>query len=200
VTIDETIREIAGEMSHIFRHLVPGVLIFGIAYLSHPSWMNWIKIDTCTHWIVLFILSIVAGNTWYVIHRFTVHNIIDFFCFLGRRKNEKNNKKENDLKISKINYQVWLSNHIQNSFTQLNGEKKELKKYVHFRSSQVHLLFIFSEAIFLFTIWREKINFIGEYQLAAIILGSIIFITAIVQYWIGFNIDIDITSSDKSTE
>jgi hypothetical protein len=36
----DSVKIITDEFSRIFRHLVPGAIIMGLAYLSHPSWFK----------------------------------------------------------------------------------------------------------------------------------------------------------------
>jgi len=178
----DSIKVITGEFSRIFRHLVPGVIIVGLLYWSHPSWFTWVTpLDKSLYWIILAVFSIVIGNLWYVIHRFTIHNLIDWVCYRCR--------------IGTWNkYPLWLSNHIQLSFTPTK-DKEELKKFVYFRSSQVILLFIFAEALILFSFWHENSGVFQEYQWIFLGFGSGVFLAGLVQFWIGFNLDVDVVTS-----
>ena len=197
MAIEETVKVLTSEISRIFRHLIPGVLILLVIYLSQPSWMYWVDICSCSHLIILSVLSITVGTIWYVVHRFTIHYMIDFLCFKLRRRIKVRNGVDNDSTAQYKKYHEWLSNHIQKSLFHFNT-KREVKEYIHFRSTQVHLLFIFSESLFIFTVLRETNSIIMYYEGVAILLSVFIFIIGVIQYFIGFNIDVDTVMNDKN--
>jgi hypothetical protein len=128
------------------------------------------------------VLSLVIGNIWYVAHRFTVHNIIDWLCYSIRMGTWGN-------------YRSWLSKHIQRNFSSETGNE-ELKKFIHFRSSQVILILIVAEALILFSFWNENGELFNRHQWGFGIFGLVIFIVGLIQFWIGFNIDVDVVDCD----
>lgn len=182
MSLSESIKTITSEFSRIFRHLIPGVLIIGLSYISHPSWFSWVNPrDKSIYWILLGLLSIAVGNIWYVVHRFTVHNLIDWLCYRIRFSKWKN-------------YTKWLSKHIQRNFIPI-VDKEELKKFVHFRSSQIILLFILAEALIIFSFWHEKETVFAYYKWVFLIVGAVISIAGFIQLWIGFNLDVDVVEN-----
>jgi uncharacterized ion transporter superfamily protein YfcC len=137
---------------------------------------------------VLAVLSIVVGNLWYVVHRFTLHNVLDLVCYYIRPSGSEKHKC----------YTSWLSEHIQKSFSPPTANE-ELRNFVHFRSSQVILLFIVAEALILFSIINECGSFFWQNHVPFLIIGIVIAFFALMQYWISNNIDVDVVNRSKAT-
>jgi hypothetical protein len=183
----DSVKTVTGEFSRIFRHLIPGVIIMGLSYLSHPSWFSGVNpSNKSLYWIILGVLSLAIGNFWYVFHRFTVHNLVDWVYYRFRFGKWKD-------------YRSWLSIHIQKSFDS-GKNNDELKKFVHFRSAQVILLFIVAEALILFSLWHENSTVFDTLQQKIFIFGLVIFFVGLIQFWIGFNLNIDVITSQDSQQ
>jgi len=172
----DTIKTISGQLSGIFRHIIPGVIILGFAYGSHPSWFKKVYPTNSTDWMVLAMLSIVIGNLWYVVHRFTIHFLFDFICYRFREGKWSG-------------YQQWLIAHIDHSFA-VPEYKRKLQNFVHCRSSQIILLFIIAEALIIFSLWFEAESVFSTYNTFFLIVGVVLFLVAVVHYPISNNLDI----------
>jgi len=172
----DTIKTISGQLSGIFRHIIPGVIILAFAYGSHPSWFEKVYPTNSTDWMVLAMLSIVVGNLWYVVHRFTIHVLFDLICY-----------RIHEGKWS--GYQQWLIAHIDQSFA-VPEDKKKLQDFVHCRSSQIILLFIIAEALIIFSLWFEAESFFSTYKTFFLISGVVLFLVAVVHYPLSYKLDI----------
>ena len=122
-------------------------------------------------------LSIIAGNVWYVFHRFTIHNLIDYVYYRCA-------------KGMWTGYLQWLSQHIRDSFN-LPMNQRELRNFIHFRSSQVILLLMIAEALFVFSFFHEDESILFCYELTIRIISAVVFFISLIQFWIGFNLDCD---------
>lgn len=85
-------------------------------------------------------------------------------------------------------YLDWLSDFIDRSF-QLARAEPQLQEHLHFRSSQIILMFIVSEITFVFAIWHEACSVIASHGPVLLLVSILIFILATVQYVISNIVD-----------
>src|ERR1035438_1614113 len=133
MTGDSVIKQIGDEVGRIFRHMLPGILVVGAAKAAHPSWFEGLHLDEPWQLAVLAAIAVLAGNTWYVLHRFIVHQLIDLI-FCPKRKS----------------YANWLAQHVDKSL-RFPNYAADLSEFVRTRSAQVIYLFIVAEVGFVFT-------------------------------------------------
>jgi len=188
MSISDAVKAITDEIGSIFRHIVPGVIVPGFAYKSHPGWFSKLCFNNTTHIIILAVAALAVGNFWYVFHRYSLHNLLDWFCWLLRTGKWKT--------LSWGGYRPWLFQHIEDSFT-LPDSKKRLQQFIHLRSSQIILLFITSQAMVLFSFWHESNSYFDEYPWRLGIVGIGIFLVAMVQYFISNGLDITVVGNNK---
>ncbi len=55
--------------------------MLGQAYIALPSLFIHFDLDSWRHLVVLATIALVVGNAWYVLHRYTIHNLIDYFAY-----------------------------------------------------------------------------------------------------------------------
>jgi hypothetical protein len=72
------VKQIKQELESIFRHMLPGIAILIAASLAHPHWLDSYDFGNVWHLAVLAAIAVAAGNIWYVFHRFSVHQLIDY--------------------------------------------------------------------------------------------------------------------------
>ena len=75
--------QIGKELERIFRYLLPGIMVVGFARLSHPSWFRWVHPDSSQHLILLAAISLCVGSSWYVAHRYSLHQVLDLVFYLS---------------------------------------------------------------------------------------------------------------------
>jgi len=172
----ETIKEIAEQLSSIFRHVLPGLLVAGGARVAHPNWFVSLDLSQAWHIAVLSAIALAAGNIWYVFHRYTIHQLIDWIIYW------KQHKKPGE-------YLVWLSDLIDRS-VRADTTAPELRKFLHLRSSQVILMFIVSEILFVFALWHEGGSFFARCYCAVLLTSIVMFALATVQYYISHELDV----------
>jgi hypothetical protein len=177
------VKQIADELSRIFRHMFPGLAILGVAIISHPGWFpSWSTLNDGWHIAILGAIALTVGNAWYVVHRYTLHQFIDYCLYVV---------KEPDFKFT--GYLAWLGGHIDRSF-HVGGGRKRLSEHVHFRSAQIIFLFIIAEAIVVFSIKADPCTFIGRYRCLSRGAGIAMFLFACIQYYISYSIDVYVST------
>src|SRR5256885_4289739 len=73
---NDIVKQITEGLSGIFRHMLPGLAILGVAAVSHPSWFPpWSTLNEGWHIAILGTIALTVGNVWYVAHRYTVHQL-----------------------------------------------------------------------------------------------------------------------------
>jgi hypothetical protein len=144
----DLVKQISDQLGRIFRHMLPGLSIICLARASHPSWFE--DKLTASPWdlAVFATIAVLAGNTWYVFHRYSVHQMIDWLIYCWKRKSIRG-------------YTSWLANHIYKSF-QLKKKNQELHEHISFRSAQIIFIFITSEVALLFSWHAQNGTFLPE--------------------------------------
>lgn len=180
------IKQVGDDLSRIFRHMLPGVLILGAAKASHPKWFC--DVDKVTPWqyklALLAAVAVVVGNTWYVLHRYTVHQFIDWLIYTFKRRPRSEN-------IFGTGYVHWLTKHIDNSFQLLRKEEK-LHNHLMFRSAQVIYMFIVAEVAIGFSFCAEGGSFFMIHRQPLCWGGVAVLIAAIFQYLLSNCADVDL--------
>jgi hypothetical protein len=169
---DSLVKHIGDEVGRIFRHMLPGILVVGAAKVSHPSWFYGLSLDEPWHLAVLAAIAVLAGNAWYVLHRFTVHQAIDWiFC------------------RDKMSYAIWLAKHVDKSL-RFPVDAADLSEFVRTRSAQIIFLFIMSEVGFAFTFGAANCTFFARHAWPIRIVAFLVFGVAIVQFYLGYTVDL----------
>jgi len=76
------ITDLVSNLEAVFRHVFPGVLILAAAYGSHPSWFYAADLHSWPTIAIGAVLAFTAGSAWFAVNRFTVHQLVDYFCYL----------------------------------------------------------------------------------------------------------------------
>lgn len=169
---DEALIKLGDEVERIFRHMLPGVLVVGAAKAAHPRWFVGLDLAEPWHLAVLAAIAALAGNTWYVLHRFSVHQAIDWLLCPERKT-----------------YASWLAQHVDKSHRFL-AYAADLGKYVGTRSAQVIFLFILAEVGFAFTWGAATGTFFARYAGLLRIVAALVFLVAVAQYYLTHGIDL----------
>lgn len=165
------------KLGQIFRHVLPGMFILSLAYITKPSWFNGIKLEETNHLVFLAALAILIGNSWYVVNRYTCATVFDFLFYKFKLKKELKS------------YSVWLTQHI-NSLNALTNEKKKTKENLFFKVGQLLYMQIMGQALILFT-FLAKTNdlFLNRYSIEAYIFGGTMLLFSYYQIYLVFMID-----------
>jgi hypothetical protein len=170
------IKEIKREIEGIFRHMLPGVAVLIAASLAHPHWLAGYDFGNAGNLAVLAAIAIVAGNAWYVFHRFSIHQVIDYFTYCATKKSFQG-------------YPKWLASHIRRSLS-LSKELHSLTSHIHLRSAQVIFLFLCSEIAIAFTFGADRDTFFRNHAPLIWKLSLVGIGFAVIQQVFGFIIDV----------
>lgn len=170
------VREVADQLGRVFRHLLPGVLIVAAARASHPRWFSG-RLDWGQPWqlAVVAVIAVMVGNTWYVVHRYTVHQVVD--CVVQRLT-----------RTGKQPYVEWLAQHVYlgNLFP---SHAEGLREHILFRSAQVIYLFIVGEVAVFFAWQPASGTVVARYRWWLLVTGAIVLLFACWQYYLTSEID-----------
>lgn len=179
----DIIQGIGENLGRIVRYILPGLFVVAAAAAAHPSWFGWLDISDGSHLIVLTVIAIVVGNTWYAFHRYCLHQIVDFLMYALGSKGPAARKPLRGL----LDYFPDLAKHVVFSFRR--DPAQPLRAHVALRASQMHLMYIASEAALLFSCWHENGSFFSRYSSAIQTAAAIFLPLVLVQNLIIRRID-----------
>jgi hypothetical protein len=81
--VKEVVDSVRAELGAFFRHLFPGVIILGAAYLRHPDWFS--EFFPRPEWAQILVVGLIAlalGNLAYVINRYGVLHVFELVALL----------------------------------------------------------------------------------------------------------------------
>ena len=130
-----TLGEITDNLGTLFRHLLPGALIVGTARVARPSWFAGVKADW-PHLAVVGVIAVAAGNAWYSVNRYGVHQVVDYICWLA--------KSEGPARCAGASYLDDLANYVKEAVAESDAGPRA-RRHVEFRASSVLLLYTLSE-------------------------------------------------------
>src|SRR5262245_15505876 len=131
----------------LFRHLLPGAFILGAAFAAHPTWFVGVDTRSWQHITIGGVVALAAGNIWFSINRYGVHQLIDYFVYLAGSQGPAPGPDGRQ-------YVEDLAVYVAQS---LGGSRIAplARQHVAFRASAVLLLYTVAEVCFIFALWPE---------------------------------------------
>jgi hypothetical protein len=140
------IGEIAENLGALFRHLLPGALIIGVARITHPSWFTCFDSSSWSFLAVVGVIAFAVGNAWFSLNRYIIHQFIDYICW--------HCKLQGPAKDDHVGYFDHLAKYVREPL--LNRDVPErARQHVAFRASSVLLIYTLSELSLLAAVWSE---------------------------------------------
>jgi len=174
------VQTIANNLGAFFRHLFPGVLIMGAAYLAYPcrfphshAWESWQQIS------IAAAIALAVGNIWFVITRYVIHQSIDWLLYVCGVKGP--------LKSGR-GYLDDLGKYVADSQC-ISRIPEQARQHIVFRASSVLLLYMAAEIGFFFSLWNEPCSLFAQYKLWIIGGSVVVFIAGVWQQVITRYID-----------
>ncbi|MDA8223065.1 MAG: hypothetical protein M0Z35_15505 [Desulfitobacterium hafniense] len=131
----DAVKSIGNALGAIFRHLLPGVLALSAIATARPFWFVKVDVSKAEWLVVLGVLAIVIGNVWFVLHRYVIQQIVDwFFWFCKAEGGPKRGE----------GYGVGIANHVWRFFSAPNVSE-DIREHIRFRTSSVVLMYITAE-------------------------------------------------------
>jgi hypothetical protein len=183
------VQSISNNLGAVFRHLFPGVLVIGAADVAHPSWFYGIDTSSWQHILVIAVVALALGNTWFAINRYGVHQLLDYAMYLFRWRGPART-------TSWFQFHDDLGKYVAHSLCN-STVPPSVRQHVAFRASSVLLLYIVAEIGLLATFSHEpKTLFERHPQLTP--FGSVlIFLVAFWQDAITRRIDYYVVDFEK---
>jgi hypothetical protein len=171
----EWVHNVSSNLGTVFRHLLPGILIIGAAYVSHPSWFSVNAIDTHSwqHIVLIAIVAVALGNTWFAVNRYGVHQILDYCMYLARFKGPARGE-------SRLKFHDEPGTYVARSLCDA-AIPPLARQHVAFRASSVLLLYTVAELGFLAYASHEPNTFFEKHASCTLVVSISIFLVAIWQ-------------------
>lgn len=188
--------EISQHLEGIFRHMLPGALVTGAARLAQPTWFAWVDLKCWQHLLLLSVIAIVAGNAWFALNRYGLHQFVDYlFYLLGFNGPARPSRQ----------WSHFLDDLGKYTCRSLHTTKAEPRaiKHVAFRASAVLLILTIGELAVLLGFWHDNNpsgsakTFLDNHRIVFIIGGLITFVFGIWQEGITRRIDYYIVTYGK---
>jgi hypothetical protein len=189
--MDDTIREISNQLSRIFRHMFPGLFIVSAAYLAHRKWFCSLALERTWEAMLLALITLAVGNIWYVIHRYIVHQFVDYLLYVKRGRGREK------CGCQWRGYPFWLAEFIYESFHYKQREG-ELGRHLHLRSAEIILIYIVGEVLVVFSFWNEQTSFFACNEWLRYI-GFGLIVAAFIQHCLGDYLDRGIVERIKGS-
>lgn len=82
------VSQIGDQLGRIFRHMLPGLTVLLAAAASHPSWLKPVYFASSWHLTIFAAIAVLVGNTWYVFHRYSWHQLCDYGIYFWKKRGE----------------------------------------------------------------------------------------------------------------
>jgi hypothetical protein len=181
--MSDLIEDISKNLGRIMRYIFPGLFILGASSLAYPSWFKMLDVSKNFYFLFLLTAAIVIGNTWYAFHRYGIHQFIDYIMFAIGLEGPVGKKGHRGFS----SYISVLSEHVVLSF--VTGTKQPIREHVILRASQMHLMYITSESLLLFSWFNECGSFFAQNQLEIRIVAIVLSLFTVIQNIITRRID-----------
>jgi hypothetical protein len=139
------VAQITDNLGAVFRHLLPGVLIIGVARITHPSWFRHFDRSSWPYLAVMGVIAIAVGNAWFAINRYVLHQLVDYVCW---RRNQAG-----PVRSGNSRYADDLAKYVREAVSV--DVPQRARQHIAFRASSVLLIYTLSELSFLAAFWSE---------------------------------------------
>jgi hypothetical protein len=166
--------DVVNNVSGVFRHMLPGFLVVGGAYISHPKkWFAGFNPEVTGHLILLGVATIVIGNTLFVFNRYIVEQFIEYFFFIRRNVGPAARSRRDRL------YRV-VGAFTYRSLHNTDAPQRAID-HIHFRASSILLLLTLSEVLLVFSIRPEEDSHFARYGSWPVLFGVVVLFGALYQ-------------------
>lgn len=175
------ITDLVSNLEAVFRHVFPGVLVLAAAYSSHPSWFHDVDLKSWPTVVIGAVFAFTAGSAWFAVNRFTVHQLVDYICYVCELQGPARTAKP-------FNYLNDLAEYVREALVDAEIPVRG-RQHIAFRASSVLLLYTIAELSLLCGIRSEPNALAAQHSAFLISLGTLVFLLAIWQNVITRRID-----------
>jgi hypothetical protein len=140
------ITEVTENLGALFRHLLPGVLIIGVARVTHPFWFRAFQSASWPYLASMAVLAFAVGNAWFSINRYALHQFVDYVCWLLRY--------QGPAKSDRGCYLDHLAKYVRETVVETDVPERA-RQHVAFRASSVLLLYTLAELSLVSAVWSD---------------------------------------------
>jgi len=177
------VTDLVANLQRIFRHALPGLLILAVARAGQPRWFDRVNWSEPWHLATLAVVAFVVGNTWYVLHRYTVEQALDMLVFLWHRQSLRG-------------YRDWLIPHLRAGQGAKATEPE--REYFYLRSAHTTYLFIMAEATALFSWAPQEPSFLQRHTSLALGMAVLAAVAALWQWFILDRLDCELVGTSPT--
>lgn len=167
-------------LAALFRHMLPGVILMGGAYIAYPDWFKGFDLQSTGHLIVLSVITIAVGNTWFALNRYGLHQLVDLILY--------SMKSNGPARRNRFRYLDDLGRYTYKSLHSSDASVRA-QEHVKFRASTVLLIFTLGEAAMLFAPFHSSTSIIEGHNCWIFFGGAVIFAIGVCQMVITRRID-----------
>jgi hypothetical protein len=171
--------EVSHQLERLFRHVLPGLAIVGLAFSAYPEWFAGVCWNEPWHLATLAVVSVVVGNAWFLIHRYTIEQLLDAIAFKWSCSWCQNYRKDVAQRLAR----------------EMDLPQSNARHYFFLRSAHTSFLFIVSEAAFISALAPASESVVAKWRLAVLAAAVVTFIAALVQFWLLAELNREIASS-----
>jgi hypothetical protein len=175
------VQSISDNLGAFFRHLFPGIVILGAAYIAHPRWFTGLDTRSWQHILIVAVVSLAAGNLWFAINRYGIHQFVDYLLYLAGSEGPAPAG-------SRTKYLEDVGKYAAESLCKSDVPQRA-RQHVAFRASSILLLYTVAEVGFLVSIWHDPDTFFAKHTCPTVISSLLIFAAALWQNVIARRVD-----------
>jgi hypothetical protein len=180
----DLVKSIADNLGQVFRYILPGITIVGAAAAAHPVWFRTVEFGNPWHLLGLGAVALAAGNTWYALHRYGIHQVIDMILYACGVPGPADSKPGLPAVARFID---GLARHVVKAYE--HASRQALRQHVALRAASMHLLYITAEASIFFSVFADDSSFFGQHRQGMFWAGLVVFTVATWQNLITRRID-----------
>lgn len=175
------VQEVLDNLGAFFRHLFPGILIMGAAYVAHPSWFSGMDTHSWEHLTIAAVIAVTAGNIWFAFNRHVLQQLVDWILYLFRCEGPAPT-------ASRFKYRSDLGKYVAKSLC-ATTIPLYARQHVAFRASSILLLYTVAGVGLLFSWWNETNTLFARHPCWITICSVVLFVAGVWQQLITRAID-----------
>ena len=184
--------DIAEHLSGIFRHMLPGILVVGGTRVAYPEWFAQLDLTSWQHIVVLGVITIAVGNTWFALNRYGFHQLVDYILYQFKSKGPARESGIMDFTfLDDLGKYTYKSLHT-------GGYSARARQHVAFRASTVLLILTVGELALVFAFFHSMSSRFEGKKGHMIVTGLTVLLFAVWQMIITRRIDYYVVNPDDA--
>jgi hypothetical protein len=174
------VQSISDNLGAFFRHLFPGIIIMGAAYVAHPCWFSRVDTHSWQHILIVAVIAVASGNLWFAINRYAFHQFVDYVMYRCGSKGPAPAS-------SRPQYLDDVAKHATDSLCLCIPSRA--RQHIAFRASSILLLYTVAELGFLAAFWSDSDTLFARHRCWTFFVSFAVLVFAIWQNVIARRVD-----------